>query len=414
MRRSALAASVAALTFAGCAPRVVPSAAAPAVDAEDVCPTQDVYGYTVQRGEAAGTNAAQAVAAARHQATRALVDRACRGLSELRCAAVARHVKPWRTGHYDARTRSACASVSLQRDLLDTLARDAAVLESELRALASAAVDRAGGAPLAIPAPTWASGCGAGEIGQVVQAGLFNQIASFPSARVVDADTSVDGAARLVSQLAPGVGGVTLTAWLQRADDATLTPLPGFGFPLDLFEIAATEVGSCRSDRDLGLARGERLGAGGLRVRVEVPGVDGVGCEGKSVEPVVRVSRPSEVQVYSVAADGRSLLVWPPPGVLSRVEHTLSLGEMRLVAQPAKGDERLVAVALPEGAAWGATDGWRGFCESPTGLGPELYPDDAAIGSTTFTILPSGQGDCLAAPDVAALRDAVSVPPACR
>ena len=411
------ASKLAFLALLGCrtgatAPPVTSVAAdAAKPDLEAVCPTKDVYGYTVHRGESAGANAGEAIAAARESATKGLLERACAGYGEVRCAATSRHVKPWKEGFYDPSGQWACASVSVAAADIESLAADAAVLDTQLRTLAAAVAERAGTKPIAVMAPTWASGCSSGTIGQALSGGLFNHLATHPAVRLVEPEAA-DGHQRLRMELAPGATGVTLSAFLQGTD-GKLAPLPGFSFPLDLFVVDEGEDGTCRSDSSLGLAHGERLGAGGLRVRVELPGVDGVACEGGAVGPVVRVNRPARVQVFSIAKDGRSLLVWPPPGGDPLVQREVMLGDMFLVAQPESGDERLVAVAVPDGASLGRTDGWHGFCEVAGGVGPDLYPEDAAVSAATFTVLPSGAGECPAVAGVERLREQVVLPPAC-
>lgn len=417
MLRAVAIALVGTLAGSGCGPRKVPEPPAPTqaepVDMEQVCPTADVAGYQVRRGEARGTNAGEAIAAAREQALQSLGRHVCAGVSELRCAATLRHVKPWRAGWFDAEGGWACASVSIDRRELDSLERDAAVFDTELRTLASAVVERVGREPVQIKAPTWASGCSSGEIGHAISAWLFNHLADFPELRLVPSEDRADRASRVRMTLAPSSGGVALSASLVEPGEATFSALPGFSFPLDLFVVDSDEAGACRSDRQLGLAKGERLGAGGLRVVVEVPGVDGEVCEGARVEPIVRVNRPAELQVYSVAQTGRSLLVWPPPGVDPLVDDTLSLGTMTAIAQPETGDERLVVVALPPGLPWGRSAGWHGFCEAPGGLGPEHYPDDAAVGTATFTVTPSGTRDCDLLAGIDRVRDQVRLPASC-
>jgi len=383
------------------------------IDIEALCPTADVAGFQVRRGEAAGANAGEALAAARDRATDQLKEAVCTGVSELRCAAVLRHVKPWREGHFDPAGGWACASVSIAREELASLERDSAVFETELRKLAAAVAERTGRSPLQIKSPTWASGCSSGGVGHAISAALFNQLAAFPDLRLIAPEARADRANLVQMELAPGTAGVELSAKLVRAGESTFSPLPGFRFPLDLFEINANEVGDCRSDRQLGLAQGERLGAGGLRVTVEVPGVDGEACEGDEVEPIVRVSRPADLQIYSVAKTGRSLLVWPPPGLSGQVTGSLSLGTMTAIAQPDTGDERLVAVALPRGAKWGKTQGWHGFCEVAGGIGPEFYPEDAAVGTATFIVYRGGTEGCKRVPGIERVREMVKLPPSC-
>jgi hypothetical protein len=393
-------------------PAAVVPVAAP-VDMEQLCPTMDVGGFQVRRGDASGPTAGDAITAARENAVADLKAAVCAGVSDLRCAAVLRHVKPWKEGHFNPATGSACASVSVAQAELDTLARDAAVFETQLRTLAATIAERVKTTPVQIQAATWASGCSAGTVGQTVTASLFNQLAAFPDLRLVPSEDRADKAHKIAIDLAPGSRAVALSARLQRAGESTFSPLPGFEFPLDLFVVDAGEVGACRSDAQLGLAQGQRLGAGGLRVDVEVPGVVGEACEGDQVEPIVRVNRAADLQVYSVAKTGRSLLVWPPPGMSGRVESTLSLGTMTAVAQPETGDERLVVVALPPGAKWGRTQGWHGFCEVEGGIGAGFYPEDAAVGTATFTVYRAGTEGCPKVPGIERVRSQAVSPPSC-
>jgi hypothetical protein len=334
-------------------------------------------------------------------------------VSDLRCAAIRRHVKPWKEGWYDPGGQWACASVSLESAALDTLAHDASVLDADLRMLAAEIAARAGSSTLAPTEPVWASGCASGALGEALATELFGHLGGFPGLHLVAPEDARGDTVRLRVELAPGLGGVAVAAFLEDGLGVR-TALPGFGFPLDLFGVDVAEGGECRGDASLGLSHGERLGAGGTRARVVVPGIDGTACEGRRVTPTVRVDRPARVQVVSIARDGRSLLVWPPPGESGFVDREVSLGEMVLVAQPDTGDERLLAMAVPDGASFGATDGWSGFCEIPGGLSPAMYPEAAAIGTATFTVLPSGRGTCPEVAGVRELRATVEVPPACR
>jgi len=95
------------------------------------------------------------------------------------------------------------------------------------------------------------------------------------------------------------------------------------------------------------------------------------------------------------------------------VESSLSLGTMTTVAQPATGDERLLVVALPPGAKWSKTAGWHGFCEVAGGVGPDFYPDDAAVGTATFTVYQAGTEGCAKVPGIEAVRNQLIAPPTC-
>lgn len=394
------------LLLLGCGPKApvesAVDAASVAVDLEALCPTTPPTGYRVERGEGAGVTAADALAAAREAATQRLVMNACAGLADARCDALRRDVKPWKEGHYEASTQSACASVAIEKGALDAIEREKEALMADVKAFAGR-VAAQGVSSVDLPPPTWHTGCSAGlpgaRIGALTRNALAeNGVGVAPSGIV------------LAQQLTPGSASVTLTANLAKEEP---TGLPGFDFAPDLVGLSAEETGSCRADGDLGLAGGERPGENGLRVTVRMPAQEGVLCEGQSTEPVVAVNQPAHVQVYSVSRDGRSLLIWPPPGGDDSVETSVSLGEVTAIAQADGSDERLVAVAVLENRRFASTAGWQGFCEVNGGLGPSHYPDGAAVGSATVHIVEAGTADCPDVPGIADKRGAVFSPPSC-
>jgi len=134
----------------------------------------------------------------------------------------------------------------------------------------------------------------------------------------------------------------------------------------------------------------------GRRAWIAMASDSGLFCEGDHLAPVVMVSQPSRLRVYSVAHDGDAYLIWPPPGHGDRVDGRLSLGRVDLVALPEEGDERLLAVAAPAAGNLGVTDAWEGFCRVPGEFSEALYPSGAAVGTRTFTVLPPGSGECAA------------------
>ncbi|TNE86465.1 MAG: hypothetical protein EP330_22265 [Deltaproteobacteria bacterium] len=394
--------SLIALLVLGCGPKtaVVDAAAVSApVDIEAACPTTPPTGYRVERGEGAGASAAVALAAAREAATQRLVMGACAGLADSRCDALRRQVKPWKEGHFDASTQSACASVAVEKSALDAIEREKAALDAALAVFAGKVA--ATGASVDPRPPRWHTGCPSGLAGARLLALVRNALADAGVA------TTATGAA-LWLDLVPGPDAVTLTASLEDGG-----PIEGFAFAPDLLGFDPSETGSCRGDGDLGLVGGERPGAGGLRVSVRLPADDGVLCEGKETEPVVAVNRPSRVQVYSVSRDGRSLLVWPPPGGDDTVTDSLSLGALTAVAQADGSDERLVALAVDARETFASTAGWQGFCEVSGGLGPDHYPEGAAIGTASLHVLEAGTGSCPDVPGIAEKRAALFSPPTC-
>lgn len=396
---------VGTLAGAGC-PKAPP---APQVDLEAVCPSVPPTGYAVHRAETSGASAGEAIAAARAAARDGLLQTACAGLSTERCDAIARQIAPWKDGHFDPRTGYACATVAIERASLDGLRRDQDAFQRDLERLAEQIARASDGSPVWISDPRWQSGCSAGALGARLTGLLTNEVAR---RQVGAAEAGGAGVLQVQPELAPGGGRVVVTAYARRAPSPDARPLEGFEFPLDLFGVeSAPDV--CRTDAQLGLTGGSRTGARGLTVRLEVDTEHGTVCEGATVEPVLSVGRPADVQVYSVDREGRALLVWPPPGGNGRVDDRVSLGAMRAVASPRATDERLVAVAVEAGGRFGRSHGWTGFCKVDGPFVADLYPDGSAVDTATFTVLQAGAGSCPDVPDLAALRSTLHEPPPC-
>lgn len=395
-----------ALAAAACPKPTAPEPAAQ-VDLEALCPSVPPTGYAVHRAETSGASAGEAIAAARAAAREGLLQTACAGVSPERCHAIARRIAPWKDGHFDPRTGYACATVAIERASLDSLRQDEEAFQRDLRGLGERIARAAQGSSVWIADPRWQSGCSAGALGARLGGLLTNEVARHAAA------AGGGGVFQVQPELAPGGGRVVLTAWGWRAPSTDPQPLEGFDFPLDLFGLEA-DPDACRTDAQLGLTSGSRTGARGLTVHLEVETDHGAVCEGATVEPVLSVLRPAEVQVYSVDRDGRALLVWPPPGGSGRVQDRVSLGTLRAVASPRGGDERLVAVAVEAGGRFGRSQGWTGFCKVDGTFVADLYPEGSAVGTATFTVLPAGTGGCPEVPDLATLRSTLHEPAPCR
>lgn len=186
--------------------------------------------------------------------------------------------------------------------------------------------------------------------------------------------------------------------------------LGGFGFPSDLFGVAAE--GSGIAVARIGLPEGGRPGAGGLRVEVSSPVADGVACTGEVGEVVMRTDRPARVRLYSVDARGDAWLVWPlsaevfpgaprgsgPHGdVLGRVAPDGAviggaLGVQMALFPSGTGDERFVAVAIPPGASW--PEPWEGYCHLPTPFDGSRYPAGSSVATATYSMRAAGSYEC--------------------
>ncbi len=360
----------------------------------EACPEVPPQGYRLERAYGSGPQD-EALNAARQRARDAMLERVCAGYGELRCAAVQRHITSWGEGSFESADRrgregTACAAVVVEEAFLDQLGRDYTLFEASLAQLVVALRAEAGDALLAVEPPTWESGCVAGAVGAAVAGELRTQLAG---TRVVPEGEGDRTATAVISSLSPSAGGVRLNLSLRAPGDAAVL-LGGFAFPGDLFGDDPESGAACRSDLELGLSAGEKLGDGGLQVALVVDTQDGVVCPGETLHPVLMVSQQARVQVYSVARDGSGYLVWPPPGEPGLVDDLLDLGAFHAVETPDRGDERLVAVAVPAGAYFGKTEGWTGFCALPGVFGPVLYPAGAAIGTASWRVLPAGLGGC--------------------
>jgi len=365
-----------------------PDTAALAAQEAEACAQEKVEGFQIRTGYATRPDPAEAIQVARREARRDAISSLCLNKSQARCAVIRRHLEDWQQPFYNPVTQRACAHVGVNRKWInddkgdqEALGRDLADLAAQIR----------GQSQLLILQPTlWAeTGCSAGDLGATLLNELKNQLA--------------DGTTRITSQGAPGAAAlqlilhrsgddITLAASLRAPQQSADLPLKGFAFAADLFQVDAGQ-GDCRFDRDLGLVDGRRDGSAGA-VSIDI-GQTGVFCEGDKVEPVVRVERASVVKVYSIARDGQAYLIWPPSGQDGVIEQSIELGSMDLLINDARGDEKMVAVAMPVGTSYGATEGWTGFCEVPNPFSAGSYPESASAAAASFRVLPLDDTVCL-------------------
>jgi len=356
-------------------------------DTEDACTTTPPPGYVVELGYGHG-NEATALGAARDEAMERLIRKVCADhLSTARCDGIQRSIRSWEEGYYDRRTRSACAAVAVRQDRLDEMDREATSLDREIARFA-AEVGQQGVGLLRHEAPVWESGCAAGEVGDYLKA-TFEGPLGDAGVQLDQGERIHATAARFHMKLAPGPEGIRVTGYLQHPGEAGWTPVAGPKFALDLFGVEAAEQGECAPDERLGLQDGQRHGADGLAVWVDLPEGRNLYCEGEEIAPRIRVSAPARVQLYSVQRSGVAHLVWPMDGD-GFVEDELRLDGGVLLADESLGDERLVAVAIPAGRSFGPTDPWRGYCKAADDFGEAFYPAGAAVGTATYTVRPQG------------------------
>lgn len=362
------------------APAPDPAALAEAEEAK-ACAADVPENYQIHTGYAADPDQTEAITGAIEDAHRRVLDAVCSGKSPTRCEVLARHVENWKSPYWNPVSGRACAHAGVRRDYLDDDKGDQQRLAAAIAELGTRIAGKVT-TPLWIDPPTWTtSGCHAGPAGSAMVAELRNALASAGSVKLA---TQSDTATRLHLSLDVRATEVVVSADLREPRATTVTPLPGFTVPGDLFELGEARA-DCRFDQELGLTAGTRAGNDGRTVRITLPD-DGAYCEGDRINPVVVVDRPSRVKVFSVARDGTAYLVWPPPNQDGVVQSTAPLGEMDLFRSTVEGDEKLVAISVPVGGSFGASQNWKAFCKAPAPLTAAAWSPTAAAGAATFVV----------------------------
>lgn len=297
-----------------------------------------------------------------------------------RCARIKERIEDWkgRVTSTFPKTK-ACATAAIPRRFLWELEEEDRLLSDGLDRLATDVLSLLGDQPsVQVRTPHWATGCSARGLGEGLQARLLSKMAAQGGGdlRIVPENVYERETASLSMSLhQAGKGQLLAMVQLQLADEETPRAVEGLRFADDLLDYSPGDDRSCSPADTV-------PGSGPLRPRVTVVAAGGQLCEGEWIEPVVRVSNPARVQVYSVSAGGSALRIWPPPGQAGLVTEEESLGQGQLVLLDGHADSRLVAVAVPEGHEFPETEDWSGFCRvrgpfraislAPEGSGVEL------------------------------------------
>ena len=333
--------------------------------------------------------------AARARARDALRQSACAGRSPAQCDAILAQVGIDVAVDLDRRVVCAAALVS------SAVVADPDQQQAHAAAVQQAAARLAGvlkGAPVGLVDAQWASGCGAGDAGARLSAGLR---AGLSAAGATVTEGSGD---RVVARFSPG-DPVTVELWRY--------PSGGSGALVTTTQLSADWLGlyggagdQCHNSGGLGLDGGQRPGAGGLTVALDLP-IDGALCPGEQVEAALRPSSAAQVQVWSVGRTGEAWLTWSSAesagGPLDR-RASLTLEAAHV---PALGEEQLLVVAAPPGVS--LPPGQAGCRVSSL----SALSDRTALAVAPFTVLPAGRGRCPAAADGPAVSwaDYQSAPP---
>lgn len=344
-------------------------------------------GFRIAVGYAQGPRA-RALENARDAAIDYAVKNYASEWTPLQVAAFRRQVFDWSEDNWQA--GAACVRLAIADEAFKAQDTALAKLTSDLKGIAGTVSARAHA--VEVDAPVWdQSGCAA-DIGAALRTTLIGQLSGVQVS---------PGASRLGMRLAAVADGVSAAVTLDNV------VIGAFTFPLTLFRLEPGETGKCAANAAIGLRADDRRGADGLSVRVRFADVVGEGCEGDPAEPVVTTSTRARVQVFSVDDDSVAHFV----GV-HEVSGTQSLGVGSLAPSPDGSDERLVAVALPAGQSFGATEWFTDYCRMETSFDIGTFPASAAVGTTTFIVRPSGTRGC-AVVNSTASDDEASAPP-CR
>lgn len=367
----------------------------PAEPSKDLCPTRHEYGgFHVERGQASGRNEARALQEARMAAFRQLEDLVCAGMEATpRCLAARRNIVPFGAGSYDARRRSACASVAIDDRRLNSIDEDLRTLDAALASLAAGVGSAVGDQPLVVLQPTWAeTGCTAGEVGAHLHNGLQGHLVGVGLAT----DAADPRTVLLRLRLSTVADRVQVQAFTRPVGRATWTPLPQgqVSFARDLFRIPEGHGGRCAPDTDLGLVDGLKGGTDGLTVDLVAAGEGGIYCEGEQMTPSIRLSAPARVRVYTLH-EGKDWLVWPWKPEADRVygpEDPPRLPPFTAVLSADARDTRLVVVATP--AAQVPSQPAQLPCVLAPSLNLKQLDPGAAADAASFAIVPAGERIC--------------------
>ncbi len=317
------------------------------------------------------------------------------GGSATREAMIVRSLVPWCVNSHAVGTFGAAREVtvvgSIERAVVDSLAREQARLDEQLDALAGVIAALPGIETLVLSPTAWSSGCVA-DVSRFVNARVRNRV--FDRTGVTLASSPPVGAdyARLRFELVTlGEQGSITVALSEAGQNRTLGHVD---FALDVFGLESGDLGQCATNDTLGLPAGGLLvGRDGLAVRMESSVTDGVACEGERAWPWVYTNESAVVHVFSVDPAGAGYHVWPvgPPVA---TKGRLELGSADLVPLKDGGDERLIAVAIPAREAATTKSPWQGFCRLATPFDAKSLPAGAAASAASFVVYRAGTYGC--------------------
>lgn len=274
--------------------------------------------------------------------------------------------------------------------------------EAELARAAAGLAQALSGAPLAALDVRWASGCGAGAAGTRLGALLRRAL-------IANGGQVTEGAGdRAAALIAPG-DPLTVELWRYPASgDGALVSTARV--PAGWLGVHGATGDRCHGEAALGLAGGadggRKAGASGLRVELDLQHGEAL-CAGEQAAASLKASAPATLQLWSVGRSGEAWLTWTSAALGAPTDRRVSL-DLEAAWVPALGEEQLVILAAPPGAA--LLPGAPG-CRLPAlpAPGPAV-----AMATAPFHITAPGQGRCAALPPEAPPWSAWQSAPPCR
>lgn len=362
----------------------------PPLPQKDDC-NPSVPGWRVEVASVNAASPAEAREQARVTAGDKLYARMCPDdttWSPTRCAAVRQAIMPFpgMLVSEKGRQAEACATAGIHADVVDAWGREEQQLDAGLAAVSAAAAKEAEGKAVVVAPATWSTGGPAGDLGRVVTARLL-ALAQGPW-RSELAYPGVAGERRMVVELTAQQDGlVVLVPRLDTVGAERTVALPGMRFHADLLGFPAVDLRDGIPDADIGLDDAHRVGAQGLVARLEVTAKDGKLCPGAEFSPKMSVNLDADVRLLNLSPTGKTQLVWSGTIPAGGTEQRL----LEAIYAPG-GPERLVMLASPAGRGLGRVTGWTAWCEADTV--PDLFPRDAAVATSTFSISSPGWAGC--------------------
>ena len=349
---------------------------------EVACPTTHAR-FKVRQGLGEGTTEVAALKAAHMDALRqARLDVCGAALAgSPRCDARMAMVPDFGPGEAKKvrRRYQACRSVAVDWDKVNPLEQELADWNLQLEAFGEQLHESVGEGAVYVDGPKWATGCPLGasgsHLGQKLRAAL-SQVAT-------QYDPELTPLLRL--RVSVNTTEATLSGELRAPGSDTWSSVTPVTWSADLMDDRPEWGEQCFDDAALGVPDGRRSGSDGLELALTLDPPRTQFCAGEQAKISLMVGRAARVRLFSVAADGSAIQVWPAQGELDRVAPGTPLSFDTAFLLGPGGQERLVAVGIAEGADWGGL-GSSASCLLPSPLTQARIPAGAAVATRGYRV----------------------------